>query len=183
MKISNHKISESLAPSRLKETDGVVITFGEVAALDHKVLYNSVKRGAFVAQLFACYFSGSLFTCEEKRSTASEISHNRIFFLRALSDDDSNRFGCFLVSVKAGVERLLTHRCTNRESFCWSWDKCQKIVERQFAQLQNKKSLISFRKAGRGDSSAQKPLFTEQAAFPVLTPIIKFRIIAQRYFL
>lgn len=41
----------------------VSITFGEVPSLDHKVLYNSVEGGTFVAQLFPCGFSSSLFTC------------------------------------------------------------------------------------------------------------------------
>lgn len=41
------------------------LTFSEVASLDHKVLYNSVKRGAFEAQLFPCGFSSSLFTCKQ----------------------------------------------------------------------------------------------------------------------
>lgn len=40
-----------------------MFTFGEVASLDHKVLYNSVKCGAFVAQVFPCDFASSLFTC------------------------------------------------------------------------------------------------------------------------
>lgn len=41
----------------------IVSTFGEVASLDHKVLYYSVKCGAFVAQLFPCDLTTSPFTC------------------------------------------------------------------------------------------------------------------------
>ena len=37
--------------------------------------------------------------------------------------------------VKTGFYN--THQCTNRESFCLSWDKHPRKVERQFAQLQN----------------------------------------------
>ena len=44
-----------------------VVTFGEVSTLDHKVLYNPVKSGAFVAQLFPGDFAGSLFTCNDTR--------------------------------------------------------------------------------------------------------------------
>lgn len=47
----------------------MVVTFGEVTSLDHKVLNNSVKRGAFEAQLFPCDFAASLFTCEQTKTS------------------------------------------------------------------------------------------------------------------
>lgn len=42
-------------------------SFGEVASLNHKVFYNSVKSGAFVAQLFPCDFPSSLFTSAQTK--------------------------------------------------------------------------------------------------------------------
>lgn len=41
-------------------------TFGEVAPLDHEVLHHSVKGGSFVAQLLACGFAASPFTCKRR---------------------------------------------------------------------------------------------------------------------
>lgn len=38
------------------------LTFCEISTLDHEVLYHSVKRGAFIAQVFACDFARPFFT-------------------------------------------------------------------------------------------------------------------------
>ena len=43
-------------------------TFSKVSSLDHEVLYNSMKRGSFVAQLFPCGFASSLFPCKQKKN-------------------------------------------------------------------------------------------------------------------
>lgn len=56
--------------------DPVDITFGEVSALYHEVLYNSMKCGAFEAQLFPCDFANSPFTCNQIR-TFTELSETR----------------------------------------------------------------------------------------------------------
>lgn len=52
------------------------ISFGEVASLDHEVLYNSVKRGAFEAKLFPCDFANSPFTSAQTEEVFTRLGAN-----------------------------------------------------------------------------------------------------------
>lgn len=63
------------------------ISFGEVASLDHKVLYNSVKCGAFVAQLFPCDFASSLFTSAQTEKVFACLGTN---IRKKLKDNSPN---------------------------------------------------------------------------------------------
>lgn len=52
------------------------ITFSEVTSLDHKVLNNSVKCGAFIAQLFPCDFASPSFTSAQTQKVFACLGTN-----------------------------------------------------------------------------------------------------------